>query len=100
MAMKRQWIGDQCDTEGNHVNDVAKTNVPNARHIFRYSLLQSERSLVQGVLNKDELIRYTPENSTKCPNAVCSEAALLAQVEADTEGLLFNNSSNHSILRK
>lgn len=93
MAIKRQWIGDQCDTEGNNINDVAKTNVPNIRHAFRYSLLQSERALVQGALNKDELVRYTPENSTKCPNAVCSEAALLAQVEADIVGGVFDNAS-------
>lgn len=100
MAIKRQWIGDQCDTEGNHINDVSKTNVPNIRHAFRFSLLHSEKALVQGVLNKDELIRFNPENKASFPSGACSEAALLAQVEADTVGVLFNNSGSRAILRK
>ncbi|KAJ6150762.1 hypothetical protein N7470_007356 [Penicillium chermesinum] len=45
LSLKRRWLGSDCDLPGVAGNNVAKSNVPDIRGIFRYETLLAELSL-------------------------------------------------------
>lgn len=47
IALKKRWLGSNCDFPGVPGNNVAKSNVPDIREAFRYETLAAELSLIE-----------------------------------------------------
>ena len=45
IALKKRWLGSNCDVKGVDGNNVAKSNVPDIREVFRFETLAAELSL-------------------------------------------------------
>lgn len=48
LVAKKHWLGDNCDLPGPLGNSIEKTNVPDRRISFRFSLLRNEWDLIEG----------------------------------------------------
>lgn len=74
-TIKRQWLGEDFNSEESFANDVKKTNVPYRRAAFRYTLFQREKAILRGEDGiQDELVHSTP--------IPASEQVMLQEVEA------------------
>jgi AMP deaminase len=61
VVIKRQWLGQDFHAEDHGSNDVNKTNVPQRRAIFRWTLLRKEKAILRGEAGiQDELVHSTP----------------------------------------
>jgi AMP deaminase len=45
LAVKKQWLGPNCDRPGKEGNTMVKTNVPDRRVEFRYHTLLQEQDM-------------------------------------------------------
>lgn len=77
-AIKCKWLGQTCQTEGPEGNRVEKSNVPNIRAKFRYSMLVAERQFLRTGFTIDDCINCTSDTVT-------AGAALKSSLHADIE---------------
>lgn len=61
LAIKKYWLGPLCDRPDESSNDVAKSNVPDIRAQFRFSMLKAEHDFVRSGFVHDECVNCSSD---------------------------------------
>ena len=96
LERKKRWLGDNCDLPGPKGNKIEKTNVPDRRITFRYTLLRNEWDLIEGRIEDLKGILANPATTP----ITDQEANSFMLKEVEDEEITINKSSTSGLFRK